>query len=246
MTIVDSGASEHFSGIGDDFTSLKRWKFPKIVQIADGKVIQCEGYGTNSFQIGGKNLGLIEVWFVPEFGQMRLLSVWVFNKRGIDVNFTGCYFRISRGQLLFDAQGEGGVIKVKMKPIPQAMPVLEREDEPLNISESEWDILHRRLGHLKFKGVDKILRNDRTGVNVPTRKRPTPLGATSCESYLAGKMKEYFNKKSDRRADTILRRIYCDISGIQSMSVRGYRYYLPVVDGVSRDCWIRLLKTKEM
>ena len=87
LTIVDSGCSQHFSGIRDDFSAIKRWDTPRVVQVADGKTIQCEGHGTISFRADNKEVTLKKVWFVPEFGNTRLLSVWRFNEREIDVDF---------------------------------------------------------------------------------------------------------------------------------------------------------------
>ncbi|KAI1005251.1 hypothetical protein K3495_g2971 [Podosphaera aphanis] len=104
LTIVDSGASEHFSRIKSDFSSLKRWSAPRTVQIADGKVIKCEGYGTISFKTDDKKIDLKEVWFVPDFGNMRLLSVGAFNMRGIDVTFVNNECHVKRGsKTLFEA-----------------------------------------------------------------------------------------------------------------------------------------------
>jgi hypothetical protein len=69
-------------------------------------------------------------------------------------------------------------------------------------------------------------------------------GETACESCLAGRMKESFNKKTDNRAKSKLVRLHCDISGIQVESIRGYRYYLLVADDATRCTWIRYLKGK--
>jgi hypothetical protein len=79
-------------------------------------------------------------------------------------------------------------------------------------------------------------------------KRPTSAellaGKTACEACLAGRQKESFNKKTDNQSTIKLRRLYCDISGIQDISIRGYRYYLLVVDDATRSIWIRFLKDK--
>ncbi|KAI1005346.1 hypothetical protein K3495_g2868 [Podosphaera aphanis] len=247
LTIVDSGTSEHFSGIGTEFTSLKRWNEPKTVQIADGNTVQCDGYGTISFTTDKKKIDLKEVWFVPSFGNTRLLSVWAFNKRGIDVVFIKHRCQVKRGQqVLFEAEGEDGVYKIQTKSTTTAMSVTHNvRPAGSQNSETELDILHRRLGHINHRDINKLLKSGCTGFSI-NNKRTDPIGSKSCEACLAGKMKEHFNKKTDSRESTILRRVHCDISGIQSVSVRGYRYYLLVVDDATRMCWIRLLKTKEM
>jgi hypothetical protein len=79
-------------------------------------------------------------------------------------------------------------------------------------------------------------------------KRPTSAellaGKTACEACLAGRQKESFNKKTDNRSTVKLGRLHCDISGIQDISIRGYKYYLLVVDDATRSIWIRFLKDK--
>ncbi|KAI1002416.1 hypothetical protein K3495_g5784 [Podosphaera aphanis] len=183
LTIVDSGASKHFSGVKTDFTSLKRWNEPKTVQIANGNIVQCEGYGTISFTTNGKKVDLKEIWFVPDFGNMRLLSVWAFNRRGIDVIFSKYLCRIKRGnQVLFEAHGEDGVYKVPTKSIPSAMPVTELNTTPKPKPETELDILYRRLGHINYKDVDKLLISGCTGLS-SNNKQPASIGAKSLQYF---------------------------------------------------------------
>ncbi|KAI0996190.1 hypothetical protein K3495_g11988, partial [Podosphaera aphanis] len=248
LTNSIEGASEHFSGIKSDFSSLKRWSAPRTVQIADGKGIKCEGYGTISFKTDDKEIDLKGVWFVPDFGNMRLLSVWAFNKRGIDVTFVNNKCHVKRdSQLLFEACGEGSKNKVKTKTSSKALQATENNilSQPTE-SETEWEILHRRLGHINFKDVGILLKSGNTGLKIPLKKQSIPIGDRSCDACLAGKMKEHFNKKTDKREINPLRRVHCDIFGIQLISVRGLRYYLLIVDDATRMCWIKLLKTKEM
>ncbi|KAI0992438.1 hypothetical protein K3495_g15747, partial [Podosphaera aphanis] len=58
-------------------------------------------------------------------------------------------------------------------------------------------------------------------------------------------MKEKYNKKTDTRENIKGKRLHSDISGIQGMSIRGFKYFLVVVDDASRMYWVSLLKTKE-
>ncbi|KAI0991012.1 hypothetical protein K3495_g17175, partial [Podosphaera aphanis] len=58
-------------------------------------------------------------------------------------------------------------------------------------------------------------------------------------------MKERLNKRTDTREHVKGRRLHSDISGIQGMSIRGFKYFLVVVDDATRMYWVSLLKTKE-
>ncbi|KAI1003302.1 hypothetical protein K3495_g4899 [Podosphaera aphanis] len=57
-------------------------------------------------------------------------------------------------------------------------------------------------------------------------------------------MKESFSKKTDKRTFQPARRLHDDLSGKLPTSIRGYNYFLIVIDDASRCGWIRLLKTK--
>ena len=57
-------------------------------------------------------------------------------------------------------------------------------------------------------------------------------------------MKETFLKKTENRTSKPARRLHTDISGKLPTSIRGYNYFLIVIDDASRCGWIRLLKNK--
>ncbi|KAI0994560.1 hypothetical protein K3495_g13621 [Podosphaera aphanis] len=80
---IDSGATRHFSGKISDFSGLKRWSSPRQVSTADGNICSSEGYGI--CRIG--SLILKDVWYVPAFKNIRLISVGALNKDGISLKF---------------------------------------------------------------------------------------------------------------------------------------------------------------
>ena len=55
-----------------------------------------------------------------------------------------------------------------------------------------------------------------------------------CEPCLAGKIKESFNKKTDKREGKRVRRLYADLFGYYLAFVRGFRYFLVVSCDASR------------
>ena len=52
--------------------------------------------------------------------------------------------------------------------------------------------------------------------------------------YLAGKMKESFNKKTDKREGKRVRRLYADLFKYYLAFIRGFRYFLVVSCDTSR------------
>ncbi|KAI0994984.1 hypothetical protein K3495_g13195, partial [Podosphaera aphanis] len=73
---IDSGATRHFSGRISDFLGLKRWSLPKYVSTANGNTCPSDGYGI--CKIG--DLVLKDVWYVPDFKDIRLISVGALNQ----------------------------------------------------------------------------------------------------------------------------------------------------------------------
>ena len=75
-------------------------------------------------------------------------------------------------------------------------------------------------------------------------KRKLLKGETAYDVYLAGKIKELFNKKTNKREGKKVYRLHANLSGIHSKSVRGFRYFLVVSCDASRLVWVKLLKSK--
>ena len=110
--------------------------------------------------------------------------------------------------------------------------------------EDDRQLWHRRTAHLGFQYVEK-LPDSVIGVSYQKERRSDiPTGEKACEPCLAGKMKESFVKKTDQRKTQKLRRIHADISGIKATSIRGFKYFLPVIDDATRLTHIELMKDK--
>jgi hypothetical protein len=65
-------------------------------------------------------------------------------------------------------------------------------------------------------------------------KRRLLYGKKLCKPCLASKMKESFNKKTNKREGKRVRRLYADLSGYYLAFVRGFRYFLVVLCDASR------------
>ena len=97
---------------------------------------------------------------------------------------------------------------------------------------------------MSYKRIDQLLDGNSTSLPTLKVKRKLPKGETACDACLAGKMKESFNKKTNKREGKKVHCLHADLSGIHSKSVRGYRYYLVVSCDTSRLVWLKLLKSK--
>ena len=244
--MIDSDASKHFTGTHSDFTQLKWWRDPKTVKIANGSITEAVGYDT--IRVG--QLDLKDVWLVPEFCFIRLISTKALNKDGIAVLLeNGTATGIKHHSKVFETANTSELYILKNTErafestiSPEAKEPTEIPSETQNPSESTVDLWHRRLGHTNYRNIEK-LRAASTGMAFTPKIKTA--GENSCESCLAGKMKESFHKKTDSRATKRLHRLHADISGILPPSIRGFQYYLLVTDDATRCSWVRFLKTKE-
>ncbi|KAI0992753.1 hypothetical protein K3495_g15432, partial [Podosphaera aphanis] len=245
---IDSGATKHFSGSFEDFSSLKRWASPKYVSTADGNTWPADGYGT--CQIG--NFELKDVWYVPAFKEIRLLSVAALNKDGIKVIFENSIaIAKKKWKVIFKAPLTDGLFQLTSDAValntisenlpptyhPEITTIPKPIDEMSRIPSTDSELWHFRLAHASYKTISRL-------PNISSKPKAISKGENACEACLAGKMKESFSKKTDNRTSQPARRLHADISGKLPTSIRGYNYFLIVIDDASRCGWIRLLKTK--
>jgi hypothetical protein len=65
-------------------------------------------------------------------------------------------------------------------------------------------------------------------------KRRLPHGKKLYKPCLAGKIKELFNKKTNKREGKRVRRLYADLSRYYLAFIQGFRYFLVVLCDASR------------
>jgi hypothetical protein len=94
--------------------------------------------------------------------------------------------------------------------------------------------LHYRLGHVSYKRIEQLLKGNFVGLIKPKDKRRLPYGKKLYKPCLASKMKESFNKKTNKREGKRVRRLYADLSGYYLASIQGFRYFLVVLYNTSR------------
>ncbi|KAI1003309.1 hypothetical protein K3495_g4900 [Podosphaera aphanis] len=155
---IDSGATKHFSGSFEDFSSLKRWASPKYVYTADGNKWPADGYGT--CQIG--NFTSKKVWYVPAFKEIRLLSIAALNKDRIKVIFENSIaIAKKKRKVIFKAPLPDGLFQltvdaVALNTISQNLPpahhteittIPKPTDEMSRIPSTDSELWHFRLAH---------------------------------------------------------------------------------------------------
>ena len=104
-----------------------------------------------------------------------------------------------------------------------------------NKGESEdQKILHCKLGYISYKRIKQLLEGNSISLIKPKDKRRLLYNKKLYEPCLAGKMKESFNKKTDKCKGKRVKRLYADLSKYYLASVQGFRYFLVVLYDISR------------
>jgi len=98
----------------------------------------------------------------------------------------------------------------------------------------DWKILYRKLSYISYTRIDQLLDGNFISLIKLKSKRKLLKGEKLCELCLAGKMKELFNKKTNKREGKRVRRLYADLSKYYLAFIRGFRYFLVVSCDVSR------------
>jgi hypothetical protein len=88
--------------------------------------------------------------------------------------------------------------------------------------------LHRRLGHVSYKRIKQLLNSNFVSLIKLKGKRKLLYSEKLYKLCLVSKMKESFNKKTNKREGKRVRRLYADLSGYYLASVCGFRYFLVV------------------
>ena len=233
---LDSGASKHFSGVKSDFPQIKRWQSPRKVVTADGTSVDALGYSDQVWTTPQGELRLNEVWYVPSFGGVRLISIPQLIDNSISITF-------KRGKAIgIEDNGDGKIIFSVSRNATDNLFTLDKyyavsaletsitdnvhnlehahrdfTDQP-DPEEDHWELMHRRLGHINYDALQKLVKI--TNMKMP-RFRPN-ASKQVYEACNAGKIRESFNKKTNSRVTRKGKRLYADISGKLSKSYKSF------------------------
>jgi hypothetical protein len=94
--------------------------------------------------------------------------------------------------------------------------------------------LHRKLGYISYKRIEQLLEGNSISLIKPKDKRRLLYSKKLYKPCLAGKMKESFNKKTNKREGKRVRRLHADLFRYYLAFVQGFRYFLVVLYDASR------------
>ncbi|GJX28300.1 putative ribonuclease H-like domain-containing protein [Tanacetum coccineum] len=241
--IFDSGCSGHMTGNRahlEDYQELS-----KVGSVTfGGSKGSISGKGT--IRLG--NLVFDDVAFVKELGHFNLFSISQICDKKLNVLFTEkeCFVVSSdfkmpdENQVLLKVPRQHNMYTFDMKNVDSSKAytcLLAKA------SSNEAKLWHRRLGHLNFKNLNKLVK-DNLVRGLPSKSFKNDHTCVACQK---GKQhKASCKAKMDRYVTHPLHTLHMDLFGPTSVrSINHASYCLVITDDCSRFCWVFFLAKKD-
>jgi len=227
--IVDSGATNHMTGVSNLFTSYIPCSGKDKVRVADGSMVPITGRGSIRCT---KTLSLSPVLHVPDF-PINLLSVSSITKslncRSWFDPFHCAFQELGTGRILGTGTVHNGLYYLD-----------EGSDEVAFASKmspcQELLLLHRRLGHLSFAAMS---------CSYPSLFNACPRESLICDACEFARHTRVPYPSLGLRCNKPFDVIHSDVWGpCEVYSISGHRWFVTFIDGFSRYTWLYLLKHK--
>jgi hypothetical protein len=234
--VLDSGASNHMTGVREVFVELNR-NICGTVRFGDGSVVEIEGIETVLFGCkNGEHRSLSGVYLIPKL-TTNIISLGLLDEVGYKVVINGGVMRVwdEQQRLLMK------VLRSSNRLYVQSMEMAQPVSLVMKGAEGAW-LWHARYGHLNFWALKLLAREELVG-GMPKIEHIEQL----CTGCLVGKQRRaQFPRKSEYRVEDVLELVHGDICGPTSLSTpSGNRYFILLVDDASRFMWIKVLAIKD-
>ncbi|CAB0020555.1 unnamed protein product [Nesidiocoris tenuis] len=190
---LDSGASSHITH-SPVLLNDKRPSSQSIVTVADRSSMQVTCKGTaniRSSPLSGRvvDIKVHNVLHIPE-AAANLLSISKTIQRGNSVVFNkdGVKIRDNSNRLIVTASLENGIYRLDTVNVPRTSSALAL------LSASDFDLWHRRTGHLNYNGIER-LKKCSTGID------DVIISKSPCEICLMGKQARFPFPRSEKRKE---------------------------------------------
>jgi hypothetical protein len=237
---LDSGCSNHMTGNKGLFEDLNT-SVKAQIKLGNDNIVEVMGKGAINVITNSGKKTIPDVYFVPGL-KHNLISVGQLTQKGYRVSFENNVCTI------FDIPPSKVVIaRIKMTdnrmfPLHMKSEMMEKIGASFKASSQDqaW-IWHLRYGHLNFKALCLLQRNEMVK-GLPPIQAPI----SSCESCILGKQHRLsFPKEKSYRAWAPLEIVHTDLCGpMKTPSLGGSIYFLTFIDDYSRKTWVYFLKHK--
>ncbi|GJR40682.1 putative ribonuclease H-like domain-containing protein [Tanacetum coccineum] len=240
---VDSGYSRHMTGNISYLSDFKEFDRGYVTFGGGAKGGKITGRGT--LKIG--KLDFEDVYFVKELQfNLFIVSQMYDKKNSVLFSDTGCFvlspdFKLAdESQVLLKVPRKNNMYSVDMKNI---IPKESLTCLVAKVALDESMLWHRRLGHIKFKTINKLVKENLV------RGLPTKCFENdhTCVACLNGKQHKASCKSKIQNSITQpLFMLHMDLFGPTFVSsLMNKKYYLVVTDNYSRFTWVFFLATKD-
>ena len=231
---VDSGASKHMSYDPADFTDDFTTCDSHPVQLGDGRSVMATGRGTAILRTTChgelREVRLADTLYVPAL-TVKLLSVKRMVLAGAAVNFANTGVYISRSGTII-AHGEPESHNSEALYVVRTVPPDRANVAAVSPAAKLW---HRRLGHLGYNNVSKLVSKDMvTGIDVPPADLTSAIGEV-CDPCVQGKQHRQPFPTSPSVSAELLDLVHMDVMGpIHVTSLGRMRYICTFLDDKSK------------
>jgi transposase InsO family protein len=236
MWILDTGATNHMTGSRSAFAELDT-AVTGTVRFGDGSVVRIEGRVTVLFSCRfGEHRGIAGVYYIPRL-TANIVSLGQLDRSGSKVLIHHGILHVwdPRGHLLVRVRRSDDCLYTIKLDIDRPVCLAARSTEPA----WRW---HARYGHLNFPALRKLAQQEMVR-GLPLLQQVTQV----CDGCLLGKQRRAaFPTQSKYRADEHLELVHGDLCGpIEPATPAGNRYFLLLVDDMSRYMWLTLIRSKD-
>ncbi|GJS36598.1 putative ribonuclease H-like domain-containing protein, partial [Tanacetum coccineum] len=241
--VVDSGCSSHMTGNKAYLSDYEDLNGGFVAFGSDPKGGKITGKG----KIKTANLDFDDVYFVDEL-KFNLFSVSQMCDKKNSVLFTESeclilspsFKLLDESQVVLRAPRKDGVYSLDLKNIVPSGGITCLY---ANATADESKLWHRRLGHVNFKNINKLVK----GHLVRGLPSKVFVNDHTCVACKKGKQhKASCKAKLDRIIRKPLELLHMDLFGPVSIeSINKKRYCLVVTDDFSRFSWVFFLATKD-
>ncbi|KAJ9553680.1 hypothetical protein OSB04_017725 [Centaurea solstitialis] len=232
---LDSGCSKHMTGRKEILHNFKP-KFCGSVQFGNEQYAPIVGYG----DVIQDKVTIKKVSLVEGLGH-NLFSIGQFCDKDLEVGFKKrrCVVKTESGKELLVGTRRRNLYKIDLRDV-KAKNTLCLLSKASNQQSVLW---HRRLSHLNFKGLNKLVIGN-LAIGIPDLRFHQDHLCSACQ---LGKMKRVSHKsKLEHGTEKPLQLIHMDLCGpMRVQSINGKKYVLVMVDDYSRYTWVKFLRSKD-
>ena len=259
--IIDSGVSRHM--ISNESLFVFKKKTRTTIIIVNGEVLHVKWIDNIEVELNGQTMQMKNVLYVSKLNA-NFLSISVFNRKRFEVSFAKnemqiknknilianeivkdrMYLLRSSNRIFFNNDVEFSKV-LKNTKIFENFSVLEGTEIPNEIisekkRQTNYRLWHERLKHISWTRM-KTLHRKLLRMN-EIHFFDDDLDCTICNlSKFTKKMHRETLKRTFRR----LRKVHTDVwNSYRTVNIEGNRYFVFMIDDLTRKSWIALMKFK--